>query len=102
MTRTEDILWARACDAHGVGPFKMLRWRVGLWLRRFDSWIELGASGFTLAGMYVGSTTVAGASLYLVSLVFWYALVYRQKLHGIIPLNVASTGVALLNIWRAL
>lgn len=75
---------------------------VAAWLRKPDSWIELGASVFTLAGMFVGSTTTTGAFLYAVSLVFWYALVYRQKLHGIVPLNVASTVVVLLNIWRAM
>jgi hypothetical protein len=76
--------------------------RVIAWLRKPDSWIEIGASTFTLAGMFIGSTTIPGAVCYLISLVFWYALCYRKKLHGIIPLNVASTFVAAVNIWRAL
>lgn len=70
----------------------------------FNRWlgVELLASGLTLAGIYVGSTTAAGASLYLASLVFWYALTVRKRLWGLLPLNVASTVVTALNLWRAL
>ena len=64
--------------------------------------VELLASGLTLAGIYAGSTTAAGASLYLASLVFWYAITWKKSLWGLMPLNVATTAVASLNLWRAL
>lgn len=64
--------------------------------------VELFASGSTLAGMYVGSTTAMGASLYLLSLVFWFAITFKRRLWGLMPLNVASTFVAGLNMWRAM
>jgi hypothetical protein len=64
--------------------------------------VELMASGLTLAGIYAGSTTATGAALYLASLVFWYAVTVKKKLWGLMPLNVATTAVAALNLWRAL
>jgi hypothetical protein len=71
------------------------------WLTR---WLiaELLASGLTLAGIYAGSTSAAGASLYLASLVFWYAVTVKKRLWGLMPLNVATTVVAAVNLWRAL
>ena len=62
---------------------------------------ELAASALTLAGIYAGSTTAAGASLYLASLVFWYALCFGKGLWGLLPLNVATTVLVGLNLWRA-
>ena len=64
--------------------------------------IELLASALTLAGIYSGSTTATGAALYLASLVFWYWLTVGRRLWGLMPLNVASTAVSALNLWRAL
>jgi len=64
--------------------------------------VELLASILTLAGIYVGSTTALGASMYLASLVFWYALTFAKRLWGLMPLNIASTVVSALNLWRAL
>ena len=64
--------------------------------------VELLASCLTLAGIYVGSTTAIGAALYLVSLVFWYALTVGKRLWGLMPLNVATTVVASMNLWAAL
>jgi len=63
---------------------------------------ELAASGLTLAGIYAGSTTIAGALLYLLSLVFWYAVTVKKRLWGLMPLNVATTFIVSLNLWRAL
>jgi hypothetical protein len=69
--------------------------------RWLDRWfvVELLASALTLAGMRLGSTTSAGAALYLGSLVFWYLLTWRKRLWGLMPLNVASTVVAGLTLW---
>ena len=64
--------------------------------------VELAASVFTLAGIYIGSTTALGAACYLVSLVFWWWLTVAKKLWGIVPLNAASTVVSAFNLWRAL
>jgi hypothetical protein len=63
--------------------------------------IELLASALTLAGIYAGSTTATGAALYLGSLVFWYWLTVGKCLWGLMPLNVATTIVAGMNLWRA-
>lgn len=70
------------------------------WLNRWLA-VELLASCLTLAGIYVGSTTALGASLYLASLVFWYALTVGKRLWGLMPLNIASTIVSLVNLLRA-
>lgn len=64
--------------------------------------IELGASVFTLAGIYVGSTTTPGAICYLISLVFWFWMMYRQKMWGLAPLNIATTLIASYNLWSSL
>lgn len=64
--------------------------------------VELAASGMTLAGMFLGSTTQAGAIFYLASLFFWFALIYKRKLWGLVPLNVASGVIAWVNLGRAL
>jgi hypothetical protein len=64
--------------------------------------IELLASVLTLAGIYAGSTTAAGAALYLVSLVFWYWLTVGKRMWGLMPLNLATTVVAATNLWKAL
>jgi hypothetical protein len=66
-----------------------------------DFWIELSASATTLAGIYLGSTTNAGAGCYLVSMVFWFTIMMRKKLWGILPLNVAITILSAVNFWRA-
>lgn len=71
-------------------------------LRSPDFWIESFASLLTLAGIFLGSTNAPGASCYLASLVFWYLIMWRKGLWGIAPLNVATTAVAALNLWRAL
>jgi hypothetical protein len=67
-----------------------------------DFWIELGAATFTLAGIYIGSTTAWGAAAYLVALVFWYWSMFRKHTWGLVPLNVATTFVASFNLWKAL
>jgi len=63
--------------------------------------LELGASFFTLAGIYLGSTTADGAVCYLVSLAFWFWLTWAKELWGLMPLNVASLVVTFINLWRA-
>lgn len=71
-------------------------------LRSVDFWIELAGSSITLAGIHLGSTTAAGAACYLIALVFWYWTMFRKKLWGIAPLNVATTFIASANLWRAI
>lgn len=63
--------------------------------------VELLASVTTIAGIYVGSTTLAGAVLYLVSVVFWYWLTFGKRLWGLMPLNIAVTIVATINVYKA-
>lgn len=70
-------------------------------LTSLDFHIEMAASTFTVSGIYLGSTTVAGSICYLVSVVFWYWLIARKKLWGLIPLNVISTAICAVNLWKA-
>ena len=71
-------------------------------MNRRDFFIELQASIWTLAGMYIGSTTLAGASCYAVSRIFWFALMFRRRMWGLAPLNVATAIVAAVNIGKAM
>jgi hypothetical protein len=64
-------------------------------------WIEFGASVFTVAGMYLGSTTLEGAACYAVSLAFWFWLMPLKRLWGLLPLNVASAIVTAINLLHA-
>ena len=64
--------------------------------------VEMAASALTLSGIYYGSTTALGASLYLASMVFWYALTIGKRIWGIMPLNIASTILSALNLWKAM
>jgi hypothetical protein len=69
--------------------------------RAINFLIELAASLTTLAGMWLGSTTGAGAKFYLVTSVFWFALMFRRRMWGLAPLNVASLAIACVNLWRS-
>jgi hypothetical protein len=60
--------------------------------------VELGATIFTLAGMWVGSTTLPGALLYGISLFFWFYIGWAKQLWGIMPLNILTTVVVIRNI----
>jgi hypothetical protein len=64
--------------------------------------VESGASAFTLAGIYIGSTTALGAMFYLISLIFWFWLMIRWKMWGLVPLNVATLGIVIYNLMAAL
>ena len=63
--------------------------------------IDLAASLTTLAGMWLGSTTGAGAAFYLASSAFWFALMFRRRMWGLAPLNVAALAITLHNLWRS-
>lgn len=65
-------------------------------------WLQLCASITTLLGIYLGSTTLYGASCYALSLIFWYTLTFKDKMWGIMPLNIATTVVVIVNIHKAL
>lgn len=96
--------WIVTCHSEtslGLVPASRLE-RVKWWLRlRLDLGIELAASLPTLAGIFVGSTTAQGACFYLASLVFWFWMMARKQLWGLLPLNVASLLISILNLWRA-
>lgn len=70
------------------------------WLNRWF-FVELAASVLTLAGIWIGSTSLLGASMYLASMVFWFALTINKRIWGLMPLNVASTVVTCINLWRS-
>ncbi len=71
------------------------------WLTRMLA-VELLASGLLLAALYAGTSTATGAALYLASLVFWYWLTVAKRLWGLMPLNVASTAISAINLFKAL
>ena len=81
-----------ACKAQKAPLSERVKWFL----------VETAASACTLGGVLSGSTSTQGAALYLVSLVFWYALTVKRRLWGLMPLNVATTVVASVNLWRSL
>lgn len=74
-------------------------WSVRAVLKRFA--VEAAASACTIVGMFVGSTTVAGALAYAVGLYFWLRFTFLRRAWGLMPLNVCSAIVIASNIWRA-
>lgn len=64
--------------------------------------IETCASVLTLTGMYIGSTTVHGASWYLASMVFWFWICLGKKMYGLLPLNLATVAITTMNLLKAL
>lgn len=63
--------------------------------------LEFAASILTIAGVAAGSTTYYGAILYLVSLVFWFWMMFKFRMWGLAPLNVVTLVVATWNVVRA-
>jgi hypothetical protein len=62
--------------------------------------LELFASAFGLAGMYLGSTTLHGAMCYVVAIPCLITCVYVRRLWGLIPLNLAQAVVIGINLFR--
>jgi len=69
--------------------------------QRLNFLIDLAASITTLVGMHLGSTTYAGAAWYIAAAGFWFALMFRRRMWGLAPLNVAALAIACENMWRA-
>lgn len=70
--------------------------------RWFWRGIELAASFTTLAGMWVGSTTVVGSLWYLLAGMLFTAVSFKRHLHGLQPLNFAALAIESYNLWSAL
>lgn len=85
-----------------IGPDQITSVR-GDMLRR-AKWIaiEAAASATTLAGIYLGSTTLHGATCYLVSLPFWIAIMIGKNAWGLLPLNVFTLVVTVINLIKAM
>lgn len=64
--------------------------------------LELIASVFGLAGMYLGSTTLHGAMCYAVAVPCLIACVLTRRLWGLLPLNLAQAVVIGLNLFKVL
>ena len=62
-------------------------------------WIEMGASFFTVTGVWLGTTTLNGAIYYLIGCGFWIVIMVKNNLWGIAPLNVFATLATLYNLW---
>ena len=63
--------------------------------------LELFASVFGLAGMYLGSTTLHGALCYAVAIPCLIACVTIRRLWGLLPLNLAQAVVIGINLFGA-
>lgn len=75
---------------------KLLTWvRAQLTVARA---LELGASVFTLAGMFAGSTTTFGVLLYFVGTAWWFALSIQSKQWGLMPMNFGALFVLVHNL----
>jgi hypothetical protein len=62
---------------------------------------QLAASITTLLGVFYGTTTQAGSLWYAGSLIFWYTLMVKHKMWGLLPLNLATLAVSLYNLYKA-
>jgi hypothetical protein len=63
--------------------------------------LELFASAFGLAGMYLGSTTLHGALCYAVAIPCLIGCVTIRRLWGLLPLNLAQAVVIAINLFAA-
>jgi len=63
--------------------------------------LELLASVFGLAGMYLGSTTLQGVVCYSVAIPCLIGCVIIRRLWGLLPLNLAQAVVIGINLFRA-
>jgi hypothetical protein len=61
--------------------------------------LEIFASAFGLAGMYLGSTTQHGALCYAVAIPCLIACVAIRRLWGLLPLNLAQAIVIGINLF---
>jgi hypothetical protein len=64
--------------------------------------LELSASVFGLAGMYLGSTTFYGAMCYVVAIPCLIACVCVRRLWGLLPLNIAQAMVITHYLFKTL
>jgi hypothetical protein len=64
--------------------------------------LEVFASVFGLTGMYLGSTTLAGALCYVVAVPCLIGCVSVRRLWGLLPLNLAQAVVIGINLLHAL
>jgi len=60
--------------------------------------VETLASITSVAGLYIGSTTLIGASCYGVGLIFWVWLMFHKKMWGLLPLNILSLLAVIANL----
>ena len=85
-----------------IGPDLITSVRQDMTRRIVWMLVEGAASTTTLAGIYLGSTTLYGASCYLASLPFWVAIMIGKNAWGLLPLNVFTLIVTILNLVKAL
>jgi hypothetical protein len=64
--------------------------------------LELFASVFGLAGMYLGSTTLDGAICYAVTIPCLITCVCLRRLWGLLPLNLAQAVVIASYLFKVL
>ncbi len=62
--------------------------------------LQMIAGSFTVAGMYIGSTTRRGAWLFMASTVPWWVVTIHDGLWGFVPLNIVIGATAAVNLWK--
>lgn len=75
------------------------------WLRAqltAERLLELGASVFTLYGMFYGSTTPLGICLYFIGTAIWFVLTFFTKQWGLMPLNFGALFVLFHNLFKVI
>lgn len=68
------------------------------WLT-LDFGIECTASVLTVTGLALGTSTLEGSLVYLLSMLPWWALLIRKRMWGLLPLNIASTLIITRNLF---
>ncbi len=71
-------------------------------IRAIDLATQILAALSTVAGMKIGSTTLHGAEILLVSSCAWLCVSWRHRLWVMGALNGSLAVVALINLWSAL
>ena len=61
--------------------------------------LELATAGVTLTGQALGSTTLHGSLCYAMATVLWVGLTVRQRMWGLMPMNVAGAVVVGWTLW---
>jgi hypothetical protein len=63
--------------------------------------VEIFASLLTIMGASIGSSTPIGNEFYMAGQIFWWWLMFSRRMWGLIPLNIAMTGIELWHFFKS-